>query len=96
MARDAHKDSASSSSLEEDSPHIIGGDLKILIGDANVRDNPALYYYWVHILELEKDKSHDKSKATGNKNTEMIGSLMEVQSGMMRYIYPPYRYPLAH
>ncbi|KAF5377663.1 hypothetical protein D9615_005253 [Tricholomella constricta] len=87
-ARDAHKESSSSStsSLEDDAPHVIGGDLKVPTKDANVQDNPTLYFYWVHILELEKDKSHDK-KQGGSKGTEkdgkMVGSLMEVQCGMM-------------
>lgn len=90
-ARDAHKDSSSSStssSLEDDAPHVIGGDLKIPTKDANVQDNPTLYFYWVHILELEKDKSHDKNKSAARsteKDGKMVGSLMEVQCGMMRY-----------
>ncbi|KAG6879398.1 hypothetical protein C0992_003015 [Termitomyces sp. T32_za158] len=83
-ARDAYKDSLSSS-LEDEQPHVIGGDLKIPTTDANVQDNPALYFYWVHIIELEKDKGHEK-KQGGPKNAEKdsaIGSLMEVQCGMM-------------
>ncbi|KAF8078446.1 chromatin remodeling complex protein [Lyophyllum atratum] len=87
-ARDAHKESPSSSTstLEDDAPHIIGGDLKIPTKDANIQDNPALYFYWVHILELEKDKSHDKkasSSKSADKDGKMVGSLMEVQCGMM-------------
>ncbi|KAF8225024.1 chromatin remodeling complex protein [Tricholoma matsutake] len=87
-ARDAHKDSPSSStsSLEDEAPHVLGGDLKILAKDAIAQDNPALYFYWVHILELEKDKSHDKSKGaskSSDKDGKMVGSLMEVQCGMM-------------
>lgn len=92
-ARDAHKPSASSSTpsvLDEEPPHVIGGDLKIPTKDTITKDDPARYFYWVHILELEKDKSHDKSKSAG-KNTEkdasMIGSLMEVQCSMMRYAF---------
>lgn len=88
-ARDAHKDSPSSSassSSEDDAPHVIGGDLKIPTKDANTQDNPTLYYYWVHILELEKDKSHDKSKGSfRGVEIQLVGSLMEVQCGMMRY-----------
>lgn len=92
-ARDAHKDSPSSStsSLEDEAPHVLGGDLKILAKDAIAQDNPALYFYWVHILELEKDKSHDKSKGaskSSDKDGKMVGSLMEVQCGMMRYRSP--------
>ncbi|RDB28913.1 hypothetical protein Hypma_015347 [Hypsizygus marmoreus] len=83
-ARDAHKDSSSSSS-EDDAPHVIGGDLKIPTKDANIQDNPTLYFYWVHILELEKDKSHDKKQGAkpADKESNMVGSLMEVQCGMM-------------
>lgn len=87
-ARDAHKDAPSSSSTEDDIPHVIGGDLKIPIKDANAQDNPALYFYWVNILELEKDKSHEKKAVTPKtteKDDKMVGSLMEVQCGMMRY-----------
>ncbi|KAF8634015.1 hypothetical protein AX15_001187 [Amanita polypyramis BW_CC] len=87
-ARDAHKDpsSSSASSLEDEALHIIGGDLKIPIKDANARDDPILYYYWVHILELEKDKSHSKDKTAAReaeKDAKLIGSVMEVQCAMM-------------
>ncbi|KAJ6627227.1 chromatin remodeling complex protein [Mycena sp. CBHHK59/15] len=90
-ARDAHKPNVASSSVssieDEDPPHALGGDLKEPIKDANARDDPKLYYYWVHILELEKEKSHDKQKATAAKNAEkdgkMIDSLREVQCDMM-------------
>ncbi|PFH54635.1 hypothetical protein AMATHDRAFT_134914 [Amanita thiersii Skay4041] len=87
-ARDAHKDpsSSSASSLEDEAPHVIGGDLKIPIKDANARDDPILYYYWVHIQELEKDKSHSKDKTAAReaeKDAKLIGSVMEVQCAMM-------------
>ncbi|KAF8898556.1 chromatin remodeling complex protein [Infundibulicybe gibba] len=86
-ARDAHKDEASSSAstLDEEAPHSIGGDLKVQAKDAIARDDPSLYYYWVHILELEKDKSHDKKQSTKSADVDgkMIGSLMEVRCGMM-------------
>lgn len=88
-ARDAHKDpsSSSASSLEDEALHVIGGDLKIPVKDANARDDPMLYYYWVHILELEKDKSHSKDKTAAReaeKDAKLIGSVMEVQCPMMR------------
>ncbi|KAJ7139826.1 ATP-utilizing chromatin assembly and remodelling N-terminal-domain-containing protein [Mycena epipterygia] len=90
-ARDAHKPNAASSSVspieDEDPPHALGGDLKEPVKDANSRDDPKLYYYWVHIVELEKEKSHDKQKSTAAKNAEkdgkMIDSLREVQCDMM-------------
>ena len=88
-ARDAHKDpsSSSASSLEDEALHIIGGDLKIPVKEANARDDPMLYYYWVHVLELEKDKSHSKDKTAAReaeKDAKLIGSVMEVQCAMMR------------
>lgn len=91
QARDAHKDPSSSAahSLDNETPHATGGDLKITTDEATLYDNPFRYYYWVHILELEKDKSHDKGKsATKNveKGGEMIGSLMEVRCGIMRFV----------
>lgn len=90
QARDAHKDPSSSAahSLDNETPHAMGGDLKISANQAILFDDPARYYYWVHILELEKDKSHDKGKSAAKnieKDGKMIGSLMEVQYGMMRF-----------
>ncbi|KAF8349915.1 chromatin remodeling complex protein [Amanita rubescens] len=73
-------------SLEDEAPHIIGGDLKTPVKEANARDDPLLYYYWVHILELEKDKSHSKDKTAAReaeKDAKLIGSVMEVQCPMM-------------
>ena len=90
---------SSSVSLEADPPHIIGGDLKIPSKDAYNNDNPTLYYYWVHVLELEKDKNSDKPRAIPRNNEErkMIGSLLEVQCGMMRCVSPcRATRPLAH
>ncbi|KDR85163.1 hypothetical protein GALMADRAFT_1322895 [Galerina marginata CBS 339.88] len=85
-ARDAHMDAASSSTLDDDPPHVIGGDLKTPTKDAYTNDNPTLYYYWVHLTELERDKSHEKGKSS-TKVTEqdkrLVGSLIEVQCGMM-------------
>jgi len=90
-ARDAHKDpsSSSASSLEDEAPHVIGGDLKTPVKEANALDDPLLYYYWVHILELEKDKSHSKDKTAAReaeKDAKLIGSVMEVQCPMMRSV----------
>ncbi|TFK40993.1 ATP-utilizing chromatin assembly and remodelling N-terminal-domain-containing protein [Crucibulum laeve] len=88
-ARDAHKDDdfASGNSLEDEVPHSIGGDLKIPAKDATIRDEPDLYFYWVQIMELEKDKS-DKGKGSSknsklDKDGELTGSLMEVKCYMM-------------
>lgn len=84
------RSSSASPPSDEEVPHDISGDLKIPAKDANAKDDPALYYYWVHVLELEKDKSHEKSKSAAAKSAEnevqMIGSLMEVQCGVMRYV----------
>lgn len=88
-ARDAHMDAPSSSTLDDDPPHVIGGDLKIPPKDAIAKDNPALYYYWVTLTELERDKSHEKGKSATkvtDQDKRLVGSLIEVQCGMMRWI----------
>ncbi|KAF8973733.1 ATP-utilizing chromatin assembly and remodelling N-terminal-domain-containing protein [Flammula alnicola] len=85
-ARDAHMDASSSSTLDDDPPHVIGGDLKIPAKDAFAKDNPTLYYYWVHLTELERDKSHEKGKSSTkitDSDKRLVGSLIEVQCGMM-------------
>ncbi|KAF9056339.1 chromatin remodeling complex protein [Panaeolus papilionaceus] len=85
-ARDAHMDPASSSTLEDEPPHVVGGDLKTPLQEANANDNPALYYYWVHLIELERDKSHEKGKSSvkiTEADKRLVGSLIEVQCGMM-------------
>jgi len=83
-------DPSSSSTLDDDPPHVIGGDLRIPIQQTLLNDNPTLYYYWVHLTELERDKSHEKGKAT-TKITEgdkkLVGSLIEVHCGMMRWVH---------
>jgi hypothetical protein len=87
-ARDAHKDASSSSTLDDDPPHVIGGDLKVPAKDALANDNPTLYYYWVHLTELERDKSHEKGKSSTkitDADKRLVGSLIEVQCGMMRF-----------
>ena len=88
-ARDAHKDASSSSylSLVNDPPHVIGGDLRIPTKEATAKDDPSLYFYWVHVTELEKDKSHEKGKSSvknNDKESNLVGSLIEVQCGIMR------------
>ncbi|KJA26175.1 hypothetical protein HYPSUDRAFT_133617 [Hypholoma sublateritium FD-334 SS-4] len=85
-ARDAHMDASSSSALDEDPPHVIGGDLKVPSKDAFANDDPTLYYYWVHLTELERDKSHEKGKSSAkvtDQDKRLVGSLIEVQCGMM-------------
>ncbi|KAE9410920.1 hypothetical protein BT96DRAFT_870719 [Gymnopus androsaceus JB14] len=88
-ARDANKPDADNfdvggdRAVDGEEPHQIYGDLKIPVKEINVRDDPYMYYYWVHLTELENNKG-DKSK--GAKSTEgmdMVGSLMEVQCGRM-------------
>jgi hypothetical protein len=87
-ARDAHKDASSSSYLSvNDPPHVIGGDLRIPTKEATAKDDPSMYFYWVHVTELEKDKSHEKGKSSvknNDKETNLVGSLIEVQCGIMR------------
>jgi hypothetical protein len=75
--------------LKDERPHMIAGDLKIPVKDINALDDPTKYYYGVQILELEKDKGHDKgrsaSKSTG-KEGDRTGSITEVQCQVMRYV----------
>ena len=89
QARDAHRDAPSSSRLSpvNDPPHVIGGDLRIPPREAYIKDDPLKYYYWVHVTELEKDKSHEKGKSSvknNDKETNLVGSLIEVQCRIMR------------
>ncbi|KAF5382960.1 hypothetical protein D9757_006384 [Collybiopsis confluens] len=89
-ARDANKPDAEKTSnengpraIDEEEPHQIYGDLKLLVKEVNSRDDPFMYYYWVSIIELERDKG-DKGKSTkAPDGVEMVGSLMEVQCGRM-------------
>jgi len=80
--------SSSSRVEDEDPPHVIGGDLNIPAKDAIAKDDPNLYYYWVHLTDLERDKSHEKGKSAAKvpEDRGMIGSLIEVQCGMMRLV----------
>lgn len=88
QARDAFKDSdLSEKTPDEEHLHSVGSDLNIPLQEANAQDNPELYYYWVQILELEKDKG-EKSKASKTateKDTKVIGSVMECQCNTLRY-----------
>ncbi|CAA7266601.1 unnamed protein product [Cyclocybe aegerita] len=85
-ARDAYIDAASTSALDDDPPHVIGGDLHYTLQESIAKDDPALYYYWVHLTELEKDKSHEKGKSTPKvteHDKKLIGSLIEVQCNIL-------------
>ncbi|KAJ4489433.1 ATP-utilizing chromatin assembly and remodelling N-terminal-domain-containing protein [Lentinula edodes] len=88
-ARDANKpdvdgvEQGTSRPIDNEEPHQIYDDLKTPVKEVNARDDPFLYYYWVLLTELERDKS-DKSKGSKpSDGAEMIGSLMEVQCGRM-------------
>ncbi|TFK30606.1 hypothetical protein FA15DRAFT_662605 [Coprinopsis marcescibilis] len=83
--RDSYKDMAPNS-LDSEELHPVGGDLKIPAEECNARDNPSGYYYWVYLLELEKDKSHEKGKTKAQeaqKDGKLVGSLIEVKCPMM-------------
>lgn len=86
QARDAFKDTdPSDQTLDEEQSHLVGSDLSIPIQDANTQDSPELYYYWVHILELEKDKGEKgRASKTIEKDTKVIGSVMECQCNTLR------------
>ncbi|KAJ3788947.1 chromatin remodeling complex protein [Lentinula aff. detonsa] len=88
-ARDANKPDAEGVEqgaprpIDDEEPHQIHDDLKTPVKEVNARDDPFLYYYWVLLTDLERDKS-DKSKASKpTDGSEMVGSLMEVQCGRM-------------
>jgi hypothetical protein len=90
-ARDANKpdaegmDNGNARPIDHEEPHQIYGDLKIAVKDINSRDDPFMYYYWVHLTELERDKGDKGKSSKAADGSEMIGSLMEVQCGRMRY-----------
>ena len=68
---------------------MIAGDLKIPVKEVNAMDDPTKYYYGVQLLELEKDKGHDKSRSASKsavKEGERTGSITEVQCHAMRYV----------
>lgn len=78
--------SSSSFTAEEGIPHLIGGDLKTPIKAANAKDDPVKYFYWVSILEPERnsDKAKAAAAAKGPDPEAPVKSLMEVQCGVMR------------
>ncbi|KAG2023292.1 hypothetical protein CC2G_000962 [Coprinopsis cinerea AmutBmut pab1-1] len=83
--RDSYKN-IPSSIAGPDELHAIGGDLKIPLEETLQRDNPEGYFYWCYLLELEKDKSHEKGKAKAadiHKDGKLVGSLVEVRCQMM-------------
>ncbi|KAL0950970.1 hypothetical protein HGRIS_007718 [Hohenbuehelia grisea] len=83
-ARDAYQHAVTTQGEDQEYPHVIGSDLNVPVKDANARDDPRLYYYWVTLKELEKDKGHDKGKAAAKeKEGSMVGSVMEVQCDML-------------
>nr|GAT49763.1 predicted protein [Mycena chlorophos] len=67
----------------EDAPHPISGDLKEPAKDANARDDPNLYFYWVHIIEFDRNKGESSKAAKDVENGKMIDSIREVQCDMM-------------
>jgi bromodomain adjacent to zinc finger domain protein 1A len=72
---------------ERDLPiHPIGGDLKIPAKETAAKDDPTRYYYWVEVLEPEKERSHEKGKLAVKYSVkgELSGSFMEVRCGVMR------------
>jgi len=79
--RDAYDDSSLNRVDEE--VHVVGGDLTIPLADANQRDDPELYYYWIYILEFEKEKGEKGKKEVA---PQVIGSTMECHCRIMRYL----------
>lgn len=79
------KDTYDESSLNhmDEEAHVIGSDLGIPLPDANQRDDPELYYYWIYILEFEKEKGEKGKKEV---MPQVIGSTMECHCRIMRYL----------
>ncbi|KAJ3758377.1 chromatin remodeling complex protein [Lentinula raphanica] len=88
-ARDANKPDAEGAEqgaprpIDIEEPHQIYGDLKTPVKEVNARDDPFLYYYWVLLTDLERDKSDKNKSGKPSDGSEMVGSLMEVQCGRM-------------
>jgi bromodomain adjacent to zinc finger domain protein 1A len=68
--------------------HKIGGDLKIQPKDALAQDDPSRYSYWVRVMELEKERGHDKgkTKAPVPPSEVLTGTCTEVGCVSMRYV----------
>ncbi|EKM60973.1 uncharacterized protein PHACADRAFT_110936 [Phanerochaete carnosa HHB-10118-sp] len=77
--------SSSSSPLSDDeamSIHKVAEDIKVLVKDANARDDPTRYYYKVQILDEDKSntaKANEKSKGKEATKSKYSGSLMDVR-----------------
>lgn len=72
------------SDLDDENPHSAGGDLRISLQESIELDGPERYFYWVKLLEVEKDKGHEKGKGKSDRvDGKLVGSLVEVQSPMM-------------
>lgn len=64
--------------------------MNISVEDSLQQDSPDGYYYWCYLLELEKDKSHEKGKnklPDMHKEGKLVGSLVEVRCQMMRSVF---------
>ncbi|CAK5264756.1 unnamed protein product [Mycena citricolor] len=86
-AREAFKSGQGCSSSEpiavDEPPHAIVGDLKEPAKEANARDDPALYYYWVHLFEPEKDSKQKAAAKNAEQDPSAVDSLREVQCGAL-------------
>ncbi|KAA1468659.1 hypothetical protein DENSPDRAFT_857445 [Dentipellis sp. KUC8613] len=78
---------ASSSNHVKSGPlplHVIGGNLKIPVKEANAADDPNKYYYRLQILEEDRPEGRDKLAASVKEaRAKWSGSLMEVQCPAM-------------
>lgn len=81
--RDSFKN-APANALEKEELHVAGCDLGMSLEEANQLDNPELYYYWCLLLEMDKEKGHEKGKGKAvDKSDKLLGSLVEVRCPMM-------------
>lgn len=71
--------------------HVIGGDLKIPVKDAMEKDDPARYFYQIQIIDEERSSDSKLSvkdrEARETNRAKWSASLMEVQCGVLRYVY---------
>ena len=70
--------------------HKVAEDLKVSVKDSIAMDDPAKYVYQVQVLEEEKQpgyaKNHEKNKGKESSRGQWSGTLIDIQSSLMRYV----------
>ena len=70
-----------------ESPHIVGGDMSITLQDSCYRDNPSQYVYTVQFVDDEGASDAQTQESNGVARTKWSGSLMEVQSDRISFVF---------